>query len=279
MLITKNKMMCATWVAFASVLMLGCQSTTNIPGGPYQGEAAQSRPYSKDEVAKVRTELAAKYIGENKLDAAMQQLEQAFAANSRYTPAYDMMGVLLQTEGSPANLAKADGYFLRAIELDPNFMQVRNNYGSYLSKVGRYQDAIAQFELAGSALGYLGRFKALENLGMTYERLGDTPRAKQAFLRAIDANQNSALARVELINVYLKEGNSLQAKKLYDELVSMAGGLILPAEVMLQGIKIAIAQNSTSQQQRLSQELLATHPLSEEARLLKLWLSNPKNPL
>lgn len=276
---SKNKAMAALVAMVVLDMVSGCQSTTNVPSGPYQGEAAQTRPYSKSEVAKVRTELAAKYIGEKKLDAAMQQLEQAFAANSRYVPAYDMMAVLLQTEGSPANLAKADGYFRRAIELDPNFMQVRNNYGSYLSKVGRYNEAIAQFELAGSALGYLGRSTALENLGMTYEQLGDTARAKQALLRALEANQNSALARVELINVYLKEGNSLQAKRLYDELVSMAGGLILPAEVMLQGIKIAIAQNSTSQQQRLSQELLATHPLSEEARRLKLWLSNPKNPL
>lgn len=275
---TKNKAIFALGIVVVLEALSGCQSTINMPNGSYQGEAA-SRTYSKNEVAKVRTELAAKYIGERKLDAAMQQLEQAFAANNHYAPAYDMMGVLLHTEGSPANLAKADGYFQRAIELDPHFMQAHNNYGSYLSKIGKHNEAIAQFELAGSALGYLGRSTALENLGMTYERLGDTDRAKQAFLRAIDANQNSALARVELINVYLKEGNSLQAKKLYDELVSMAGGLILPAEVMLQGIKISIAQNSKAQQQKLSQELLGTHPLSEEARRLKLWLSNPKNPL
>lgn len=47
----------------------------------------------------------------NELDTAQQQLEKAFAADSRYAPAYDMMGVLLQQEGSRINLAKADEYF------------------------------------------------------------------------------------------------------------------------------------------------------------------------
>ena len=116
-----------------ALLLTGCQSTTttDLSGSTrYQGTStSNNKTTDKQEVARVRTSLAAQYIRNNELDAAQRQLEKAFAANSRYAPAYDMMGVLLQQEGSRLNLEKADEYFKKAITLDANFEQARNNYG------------------------------------------------------------------------------------------------------------------------------------------------------
>lgn len=263
-----------------AVVLAGCQSTPDVVNPTtFQGTPIDQRVRDKSEVAKARTQLAAQYIREKQLDAAKRQLETALEADPRYAPAYDMMGVLLQTEGSPTNLAKADEFFRRALSLDGQSMQTRNNYGVYLSQTGRDHEAIAQFKIAGAALGYEGRTRALENLGLSYLKIGNTAEAKEAFIRAVEANTGSAIARVELINIFLAEGNSLIAKQLYDELVVMAGTRILPAEVMLQGVKIAIMQGNRTQQQQLAQRLLSTHPLSDEARRLKAWLSNPNQPL
>lgn len=263
-----------------AVVLAGCQSTPDVVNPTtFQGTPIDQRVRDKSEVAKARTQLAAQYIREKQLDAAKRQLETALEADPRYAPAYDMMGVLLQTEGSPTNLAKADEFFRRALSLDGQSMQTRNNYGVYLSQTGRDHEAIAQFKIAGAALGYEGRTRALENLGLSYLKIGNTAEAKEAFIRAVEANTGSAIARVELINIFLAEGNSLIAKQLYDELVVMAGTRILPAEVMLQGVKIAIMQGNRTQQQQLAQRLLSTHPLSDEARRLKAWLSNPSQPL
>lgn len=263
-----------------AVVLAGCQSTPDVVNPTtFQGTPIDQRVRDKSEVAKARTQLAAQYIREKQLDAAKRQLETALEADPRYAPAYDMMGVLLQTEGSPTNLAKADEFFRRALSLDGQSMQTRNNYGVYLSQTGRDHEAIAQFKIAGAALGYEGRTRALENLGLSYLKIGNTAEAKEAFIRAVEANTGSAIARVELINIFLAEGNSLIAKQLYDELVVMAGTRILPAEVMLQGVKIAIMQGNRTQQQQLAQRLLSAHPLSDEARRLKAWLSNPSQPL
>ena len=155
-----------TLTALLAILLTGCQT---VPANDLLGSAsyqttAQSkgkRQVDKQEVARVRTSLAAQYIRKNELDAAQQQLEKAFAADSRYAPAYDMMGVLLQQEGSLINLEKADQYFKKAISLDKDFEQARNNYGVYLSQMKRYSEAAAQFEIAGAALGYDGRIGAL----------------------------------------------------------------------------------------------------------------------
>ncbi|WP_240990581.1 type IV pilus biogenesis/stability protein PilW [Psychrobacter submarinus] len=267
----------------SALLLAGCQSTTDpdLTGSTrYQGAApvSNNKNLNKQEIARVRTSLAAQYIRKNELDAAQRQLEKAFAANSRYAPAYDMMGVLLQQEGSRLNLEKADAYFKKAIALDGDFEQARNNYGVYLSQMKRYSEAAQQFEIAGSALGYEGRISALENLGRTYLQLNDSAAAAKAFLRALDGNRNSLVAHIELVDLLLAQNRVQQAQRLYDETLILVQGQGISPRLLLQGIKLAEAQGDSNQRQQLSRQLLSAYPLSDEAKQLKTWLNNPEAP-
>jgi len=263
--------------------MAGCQSTpTNDLTGStsYQTSTRpnDNRNLDKQEIARVRTSLAAQYIRKNELDTAQQQLEKAFAADSRYAPAYDMMGVLLQQEGSSINLQKADQYFRKAIMLDKEFVQANNNYGVYLSQTKRYREAASQFEIAGAALGYEGRIGALENLGRTYLQLGERDAAAKAFLRALDGNRNSIIAHIELVDLLLEQQRVPQAQRLYDETLILVQGQGISPRLLMQGIKLAAAQNNIKTRQQLAQQLLSAYPLSDEAKQLKIWLNNPEAP-
>lgn len=275
---TKKQTIIKAVLLFGLVGMLGaCQSGTQRSAiTPTATTGAKSE---KTEVARIRTSLAAQYIREGKLDVALQQLEMAMIADSRYAPAYDMMGVLLQTEGSTRNLERADGFFRKALEFDPNFSQSRNNYGVYLSKLGKYNTAIAQFEIAGSTLGYEGRAASLENMGRAYLAMRNSDKAKEAFMRALEADNQRIDARVELTDIFLNESNLIFAKEVYDAVLARIGNQQLPPRLLYQGIRIAVLQKATNQQQKLARQLLAMYPLSEEAKKLKAWLSNPKQPL
>ncbi len=268
---------------FGVLVLSGCQTTpTNdlLGNSPYQTStrASNDRNLDQQEIARVRTSLAAQYIRKNELDTAQQQLEKAFAADSRYAPAYDMMGVLLQQEGSRINLAKADEYFKKAIALDKDFVQAHNNYGVYLSQTKRYREAAEQFEIAGATLGYEGRIGALENLGRTYLQLGDDSAASKAFLRALDGNRNSIIAHIELVDLLLDQQRVPQAQRLYDETLILVQGQGVSPRLLLQGIKLAAAQNNITTRQQLAQQLLSAYPLSDEAKQLKTWLNNPEAP-
>ena len=268
---------------FGVLVLSGCQTTpTNdlLGNSPYQTStrASNDRNLDQQEIARVRTSLAAQYIRKNELDTAQQQLEKAFAADSRYAPAYDMMGVLLQQEGSRINLAKADEYFKKAIALDKDFVQAHNNYGVYLSQTKRYREAAEQFEIAGATLGYEGRIGALENLGRTYLQLGDDSAASKAFLRALDGNRNSIIAHIELVDLLLDQQRVPQAQRLYDETLILVQGQGISPRLLLQGIKLAAAQNNITTRQQLAQQLLSAYPLSDEAKQLKTWLNNPEAP-
>ena len=231
-----------------ALLVTGCQSTANpandlASSARYQTstEPTDNRTLDKQEIARVRTSLAAQYIRKNELDAAQRQLDKAFAADSRYAPAYDMMGVLLQQEGSRLNLEKADQYFKKAIALDADFTQVRNNYGVYLSQMQRYNEALVQFDIAGSTLGYEGRIGALENLGRTYLKLNNNPAAAKAFLRALEGNRNSLIAHIELVDLLLEQQRVTQAQRLYDETLLLIKGQGTSPRLLLQGINLAIS--------------------------------------
>ncbi|WP_201574928.1 type IV pilus biogenesis/stability protein PilW [Psychrobacter sp. H8-1] len=268
--------------ALMALMAAGCQSTPSneLAGMEYQTstQPSNNRNLDKQEIARVRTSLAAQYIRKNELDTAQRQLEKAFAADSRYAPAYDMMGVLLQQEGSRINLEKADQYFKKAIALDRDFEQARNNYGVYLSQMGRYSEAVEQFEVAGSALGYEGRIGALENLGRTYLQLDNRHAAAKAFLRALEGNHNSIIAHIELVDLLLEQQRVQQAQRLYDETLILVKGQGMSPRLLLQGIKLAAAQNDITARQQLAQQLLSAYPLSDEAKQLKTWLNNPEAP-
>lgn len=165
----------------------------------------QSQKTTKDpkKAVQVRTQLAAEYIKSGDLDAAKRALDQALEVNSRDSMANMMMGVLLQQEGSATNLEKADTYFKRAISEEPTNAQARNNYGTYLYQLKRYNDAIEQFTIAGATLGYDQRYRALENLGRIYVLLGDRVNAEKSFKQALQANRDSYVSMLELSEIFI----------------------------------------------------------------------------
>ncbi|WP_143821955.1 type IV pilus biogenesis/stability protein PilW [Moraxella lacunata] len=264
-----------------AVLLTGCQSTSQNTTSVYQGTDPSQRKRDKMELAQARTALAGQYIAQRQLDTAKRQLDEAIEAQPNYAPAYDMMGNLLKIEGSPSNVAKAEEYFKRAISLDPNFTQARNNYGVYLSELGRHQEAIEQFNIAGSTLGYRNRVGALENLGLTYLKMNNPAAAEAAFNKAMETERGAVVAKMEMIDILINRRESLKAKEYFDDLRAMAQlhNQPIPPRLIYQGIRLNILQNNRQEIQRLSSQLLSQYPLSDEAKKLKQWLNNPTGAL
>lgn len=264
-----------------TALLAGCQSTSQSSSTVYQGTDPSQRKRDKSELAQARTALAGQFIAQRQLDAAKRQLDEALEADSRYAPAYDMMGNLLRVEGSPSNVAKADEYFKKAISLDPEFTQARNNYGVYLSERGRYQEAIEQFNIAGGTLGYRNRAGALENLGLTYLKMNNPAAAEAAFNKAMETERGAVVAKMEMIDILINRRESLKAKEYFEDLKSLSQmhGQPMPPRLIYQGIRLNILQNNRQEIQRLSSQLLSQYPLSDEAKKLKQWLNNPTGAL
>ncbi|MDR2061173.1 MAG: type IV pilus biogenesis/stability protein PilW, partial [Acinetobacter sp.] len=196
---TRSKTIIATAVVFTLLGLTACQTpSTTLKKDP-------------EKAVQVRTQLAAEYIRTRDLDSAKRSLDQALKLNSRDANANMMMGILLQQEGSAANMEKAESYFKRAISSEPDNAQARNNYGTYLYQQQRYNEAIEQFTRAGATLGYDQRFQSLENLGRIYLKLGDVANAEKAFKQALQANRNATISMLELAEIFYLQQNNRDA--------------------------------------------------------------------
>ena len=248
-------MLCVVWSLTA------CQTTT---------------PSTKDpkKAVEVRTQLAAEYIRTGDLDSAKRSLDQALKVNSRDANANMMMGVLLQQEGSKISMDKADTYFKRAISADPDDAQARNNYGTYLYQMERYNDAIEQLTRAGATLGYDQRFQALENLGRIYLKLDDVTNAEKSFKQALQANRNAIISMLELAEIFYLQQNNRDASQLYEQYVRNIGQNNQGARALWIGLRIARANADQLGMQALVNQLHALFPESPEyQRYLQLQYS------
>ncbi|SPL69963.1 type IV pilus biogenesis/stability protein PilW [Acinetobacter stercoris] len=251
-------------VCILGIVLQACQTT-------HSGSLSQKDP---EKSVKVRTQLAAEYIRSGDLNAAKRALDQALNIEPRDSSANMMMGVLLQYEGSPQNLEKADTYFKRSIAVDSKNAQARNNYGTYLYEQKRYNDAINQFNIAGATLGYDQRYRAFENLGRVYLKLNDIVNAEKSFKQALQVNRDSAVSMLELSDIYYLRKQMPNATNLYEQYVRVVGQNNQSARVLWLGIRIARANGDNMGMQALINQLRALYPESQEfKRYLQLQYS------
>ncbi len=241
-------------VCILGVVLQACQTS-------HSGTVSKKDP---EKSVKVRTQLAAEYIRTGDFDAAKRALDQALAVDSRDSTANMLMGVLLQHEGSRLNLEKAETYFKRAIAVDSKNAQARNNYGTYLYELKRYNDAIEQFDIAGATLGYDQRFRAYENLGRVYLKLNDTANAEKSFKQALQVNRDSIVSMLELADIYYLQNKTATATSLYEQYVRAVGQQNQSARVLWLGIRLARANGDQMGMQALVNQLRAVSPESQE---------------
>jgi type IV pilus assembly protein PilF len=223
--------------------------------------------------SEARVALAAEYIKKGELDAAQRALELAFKANPNSAEANLMMAVLLQSEGSSINLNKAERFFKKALRLKKDFAQAHNNYGVYLLERGRVAEAKAHLERAGGALGYSGRAQALENLGRVLVLQKNTPEAKKTFTRALQVDSTLAIARFELANIALNEGNVNIAKNLFSEYMKIVGKDNLRAQALWLGARIANSLGDSVGFEQFANKLYLAYPNSVESGYAQQILS------
>jgi type IV pilus assembly protein PilF len=237
------------------VVLVGCQTVVTAPNGTIK---------DPEQAARTRTAIAAEYIKKGDLDAAKRHLEQALTADPRSAEANNMMGILLQQEGSPSNVKRAEDYYKRAITLKEDFAQAHNNYGVYLSANKRYAEAMKQFEVAGATLGYDGRASALENLGRTALMMDNPSRAQAAFEQATNADRNLAVSHFELAELYLDQGKVSLASARYQQYLKLVGGEPKAARALWLGMRLARLQQDGARLQDLADRLQRAYPDSTE---------------
>lgn len=139
---------------------------------------------------------------------AVDEIEAAKSINRGDPEIYNIEGLIYF---SLKQYDQAEGYYEKAIELNPNYSEARNNLcGLYLA-AGKWDAAIEQCSKAASDVFYKSREKALTNLGVVYFKKGDIDKAKENYQKALEINPAFAYTHNELGKLHMATGNDLQA--------------------------------------------------------------------
>lgn len=207
----------------AVALLIGCASEV---------KSGKPRQVDKSKSLELHIKLAQGYIDKGNRESARHHLRKASEIDKNSADATEAMARLYQLEGEPA---LAEETFKKALKRKKNFTLANNNYGVFLFGLKRYEEALAQFELAASDLDYDGRASALVNVGRTALLLGKNERAKAAFEHASILDRGIAEPHIELAAMSFQNQEYADAKKHLDRYQALGQQ---SARALLLGIRL-----------------------------------------
>ncbi len=181
--------------------LAGCVTETNDP-------LAQNRDPEK--AARAYVEAATMYMQRGKMDHANRTLTRAQEIAPDDPAVNNALALFYSIEGNDEQIEK---HFKMALSEDPDFSPARNNYAAYLYEQGHYEHAIEQLERVTKDYRYPRRFKAYENLGICYLRVGNKDAAKESFNRALQLNSDLPVSLLEMAELSLSEGDNRMAAR------------------------------------------------------------------
>jgi len=185
--IKNNKLGLFLSLVFATSIISGCSA-----GG-----------VNKIEASDVNSELGIRYLQNGRLQLANEKLTKSIKQNPNSSKSNHYFALLQQKLGDND---KASFHFTKAIRLNPNNPELRNNYGSFLCKNKQAGKAVNQFLLAIKDPLYRTPAYAYTNAGICLREVGDNTRAEKFLRLALKKSPNFPSALLEMASLYNNRG-------------------------------------------------------------------------
>lgn len=209
--------------------------------------------------AQVHTELGSGYYGMGKLGIALEELNEAIRADSKYAPAYYILGLVYMELREDA---KAEENFQRSLNIDPVNSEAHNNYGWFLCQRNRVDDAIGHFMTALKNPLYATPEVAYLNAGLCLLKKGDEKGGEELLLRAIKFQTVPPQALYQLSELNLRRGSFGDAQFFLERYLKAAAP---SPEGLWLGLRIAHRMGNRDEETNYGLQLRKKFPDSREA--------------
>jgi type IV pilus assembly protein PilF len=185
------------------------------------------------EAAETQVTLGVGYLQKGRTELAMERFQRALKFNPRSSNAHTSMGVLYE-QISRADLAEKS--YARAAQLDPSKGALRNNFGQFLCRTGRYAEADREFIAALDDPFYATPVTAAINAGKC-AKLSGKPADAERYLRvALERSPDAKEVFLPLAGILAERGESMKARAFLQR--HEAAGLPIDADFLKLGIKV-----------------------------------------
>lgn len=218
------------------------------------------------EVSLEYVQLANAYLQRGDLELALDQLKKTIKIDENSYEAHALIAIVYERL---EKYATAEEYYRRARELVPNesheYGAIRNNYGAFLCRRGRVDEAVKLFDESIEGKLYLTPHLALENAGICLLKIGKADEAAAYFRRALALQPTQSTSLMELAKYHYKKGEYLLARAFLQRYGE--NGVMQPDSLLL-GIRIEKQLGDKNLLDRYTRELEQKYPESIEAKQL-----------
>lgn len=198
------------------VIVVGVSVLSGCVTSEVIGSNLQKDPEKRVEVG---MQAAAEYLKVNDIENALRHLNAVLELEPKNAGAHQTMALVYTKEGK---LKEAEEFYKKSIRYDGGLSSARNNYATLLYSRGRYEDAIAQLEVAAADLSYDNRAQAIQNLGLCYVKLNRKFDAEASFQTALRLNPKLPRSLLELSDILLQQNQYKLAARYLREYSTIA---------------------------------------------------------
>lgn len=252
------------------ILLSACSSTTTTTTTTTSSNSNSAPVTNNNAVpanvaaASANAKLGTAYLQQGDIERAKGKLLTAVNEAPDWAPGQDAMAYFQETTG---DTQQAEKYYKQAIAIDPKAGGPQNNYGTFLCRAKRYQEADQHFQLALQDTSYLKTAEVYENAGLCAMQIPDDAKAQAYFEKAVVADPTRANSFLELGQIYFNEKNYPKSQQAFNQYLQLSKDPT--AEALWLGIRLARAQNDTVTAGGYAMTLQSRFPNSPEIKQFK----------
>jgi type IV pilus assembly protein PilF len=192
--------------------------------------------------SEARTNLATEYLKEGNNTDAIRTLEEAIKLNRRNAKAHEKLGLAYASKEA---YELAEEQFLQSLKIE-FFPETANNYGLLLTSLGRYDEAILQFDTAIADLSYRNTAIALNNKGYAQYLSTHYTGAIDSLERSIKRAPNLCQARYNIGLAHEKLESNTEALEHFQIAIDLCGEEAIGAYYQSALIQLKIDQPTSA---------------------------------
>jgi type IV pilus assembly protein PilF len=214
--------------------------------------------------ARLATQLAAGYLQRQQYNVALEELANATRADSGYSPAYDVMGLVYH--GLNEN-EKAEIAFRRAISIDANNAEAHNNFAWFLCRTKRERESLDIFEKALRNPLYATPDIALYTAATCAQKAGLIKAAEDYYKRLLQIVPRAAIAYYGLLDIAIKTARFDEAKIYAQSALNLGEA---PAKILEQAVCVARRVSDKQAELHALNQLSSRFANSDEYRRVRM---------
>lgn len=198
--------------------------------------------------------------------SALRELLEAEKLNPEDPSIQHVLGMALNAKGQYLDALR---HYRRALALDPKYTEVHNAMGATYLEMGKWNEAILEFDIVLKDLLYMTPFYVLNNVGWAYYKKGDLAKAIENYKSALNMKPDFGLALYNLGLAYRDSKQTEQAIAAFSQ-VTVLVPTFLDAHFQLGQLYFNAGRDKDAQ--KSFGEVVRLAPQSENARMARQYL-------